>query len=191
MNFVLFAVGAVCAATGILGSCFLLVSFGILMIFRGISDLFSEKKNSIKIPVSVFFAVVSAYLIYYSSLMLFSTLDYAAYRPKIWLVLPISLVFVIIVTITAKHFDDRAELTDENSEKKAFSDKIISSDTELITVFSVVIVGFFGTFLSDFFFEYAASLTVAVCIFSSIANFCGLSKKFNNKQQTITHNNAE
>jgi len=168
-NILIFSLlGILCIAVGIIGSCFLLDVFGVYLLFRAISLLLNKSGKGLRITSSVFFLLISVYLTYYSSLNLFSELDYALIRPQSWLFLPFAVAFVVLVTVMAVDRDKNKE------EPTSLTEHIVGIHTEIMTVFAVAFIGYFGTFVLHFYFEYAACISVIVCLLNATADLCGL-----------------
>ena len=153
---------------GIFGSCFAFVVSGCLMLFKGIQSASSTSKKPIKAMVCIVFAIICVYLIYYSFFMFVSELDYATVRPETWVAIPLAITFIVLIAMMMFAREDlySDEITDI-SEPKILMDSVI----EDMTIFAIIFVGWLGTFLFDFYFDYAASACVAASLVKHIKDY--------------------
>ncbi|MBO4392091.1 MAG: hypothetical protein J5816_02175 [Clostridia bacterium] len=179
------ALGIVQIITGIFGSFFVFIVSGTFMLFKTFSDLLKNAKKPLQIVVSVLFTLINLYYVYYSSLMLISEIDYASFRPETWIIIPISLtliVFIALLLFTADSVSD--------AEKPLGNGllSLIDSSVEDFTVFALVFIGWIGTYVFEFFFEYAAAFCITVCALKNIYDLVFTKQQ---TQTTPTQHSAE
>lgn len=155
--------------TGILGSYFAFVVSGTFMLFKGLDIILNNAKKTIR---SIVYAVVSllcVYFMYYSFAMLISELDYALVRPEIWIAMPISVMLLVLISMILSAEDKLilSDTPDSALDVSAAKTDLLSS-VEDMTIFALIFVGWIGTFVFDFYFEYAAAICTAICILKNI-----------------------
>ena len=153
---------------GIFGSCFAFVVSGCLMLFKGIQSASSTSKKPIKAMVCIVFAIICVYLIYYSFFMFVSELDYATVRPETWVAIPLAITFIVLIAMMMFAREDL--YSDEITDISALS-SLLKLEILDMTIFAIIFVGWLGTFLFDFYFDYAASACVAVCLVKHIKDY--------------------
>lgn len=168
-NFLIYLIlGIGQVAVGILGSYYTLIVCGFFLIFKGLSSIIENSKKSIRSMVSAPFALVCAYTVFYSCYMFISELDYAAVRPQAWIVFPIVLTFVVFLLLFLSARD--LMLSEENTDE-IFAKKTMDSSIENMTIFAILLVGWLGTFVFDFYFDYAAALALISCFVKNIKDY--------------------
>ena len=152
---------------GFLGSYFVFVVSGAFMLFRCVSVLSEHPNKGLKVVIGIFFMLINLYFIYYSSLTFISELNYASLRPAAWIAIPIAVTLIVFIAMLI--FEKDAAFSD-GSDSSEVAKKAVESSVEDLTLFAVIFVGWIGTFVFEFYFEYAAALCLAVC---ALNNICG------------------
>ena len=179
------ALGIVQIISGIFGSFFVFIVSGTFMLFKAISDFLKKAKKPLQIVIAVFFTLINLYFLYYSSLMLISQIDYAAFRPETWIIIPISLTLIVCIALLMFAADSAAE-----PEKPLVNGSIspIDSSVEDFTVFALVFIGWIGTYVFEFYFEYTAAFCITVCALKNIYDIVFTKQQ---TQITTTQQSAE
>lgn len=160
--------GIVQIAFGFAGSYYTLIVCGMLLIFKAVSIVVSNSKKVLRSMICAPFILICVYMIYYSFYMFTAELDYASVRPQIWLILPIVLNFIIFLIMFLSAYD--SVHGDENTDI-LLSKNAMDNSIEDMTIFAILFVGWLGTFVFDFYFDYAASLSLIVCLVKKIKDF--------------------
>ena len=154
--------------TGLLGSCFAFVVSGVLMLFKAVSSVTEKVKKPIKTMICVVFVLVCAFLMYYSFFMFVSEIDYASVRPQTWIAVPLAVTLIVLI---AKFLSDRDALVSEEITDIFAAKSDLDRSIEDMTIFAIIFVGWLGTFVFDFYFEYAASSCVVICLVKNIHTY--------------------
>ena len=159
------ALGIVQIITGFFGSFFVFIVSGTFMLFKALSAHLNRAKKPFQIVISEIFALINLYFIYYSSLMFISEIDYAAFRPETWIIIPISITLIVYIALLLFTADSAVEIQDPTDNGVR---ALIDSSVEDFTVFALVFIGWIGTYVFEFFFEYVAAFCITVCALKNI-----------------------
>lgn len=159
------ALGIVQIIAGFFGSFFVFIVSGTFMLFKALSAHLKRAKKPFQIVISAIFALINLYFIYYSSLMFISEIDYAAFRPETWIIIPISITLIVYIALLLFTADSAVEIQDPTDNGVR---ALIDSSVEDFTVFALVFIGWIGTYVFEFFFEYVAAFCITVCALKNI-----------------------
>ncbi|MBQ6052414.1 MAG: hypothetical protein IJL30_03880 [Clostridia bacterium] len=159
------ALGIVQIIAGFFGSFFVFIVSGTFMLFKALSVHLKRAKKPFQIVISAIFALINLYFIYYSSLMFISEIDYAAFRPETWIIIPISITLIVYIALLLFTADSAVEIQDPTDNGVR---SLIDSSVEDFTVFALVFIGWIGTYVFEFFFEYVAAFCITVCALKNI-----------------------
>lgn len=152
-------------SVGVLGSYYAFIVCGIFMIFKGFSNIMKNSKKLIRSIICAPFILMCAYMLFYSFYMFTAELDYASVRPQIWIVIPIVLTFIVYLIMFLSAHD--LMHSDENSDL-LLARSTMDASVEDMTIFAILLIGWLGTFVLDFYFDYAASITLIICLLKNI-----------------------
>jgi hypothetical protein len=151
--------------SGLLGSYFVFVVSGAFMLFKALSEFARSAKTPLRIIICSVFALLDLYCLYYSFIMLISQIDYAAFRPATWIVIPIA---VTLITLIALFVFSKDAASDPDTTDNSAAIIQTESSIEDLTVFVLIFIGWIGTFVFEFFFEYSAAFCIAVCLLKNV-----------------------
>lgn len=164
--YLLLGIGQIIA--GLLGSYFVFIVSGLFFVFIFLSFLLVKSAKSVKIILCLVFTLIDLYFIYYSSFMLISELDYASLRPQTWIIIPIAVTLIVLIALSLFTKDSFSD--DEIIEKTKISEWADRS-VEDFTVFALIIIGWLGTYVFEFYFEYSAAFCITVCSLKNYYDF--------------------
>lgn len=152
---------AVKIAVGFFGSSFVIIADGFYSLSGSALSLRNkdEKKGVLKTVLTVLACLPALYSCYYSSIMLLTQLSYASFRPQFWTVIPLTAVFLFMLFLLLDLRGYDAENPDPDPMQTVKIKETLRFD---IMMTLLAAVGMLGTFVFDFYIEYAASLCISL-----------------------------
>jgi hypothetical protein len=172
--------------TGILGSYFVFIVSGLFFAFRFLSAFLVKSAKPVKTILSIVFTLINLYFIYYSSFMLISELDYASFRPQTWIIIPIAVSLIVLIALFLFTKDS---FSDEDIVEKTKISEWADRSVEDFTIFALILIGWLGTYVFEFYFEYSAAFCITVCSLKNYYDFLFPKQNTNNTTHLSDENN--
>lgn len=167
-SFVYLLLGLGQIIAGFLGSYFVFIVSGLLFIFKFLSSVLEKSAKPLKIFICLALTIIDLYFIYYSSFMLISELDYASLRPHTWIIIPIAVTLIALISL---YLFTKDSFSDDNIVEKSEIIALTDRSVEDFTVFSLIFIGWLGTYIFEFYFEYSAAFCITVCSLKNYYDF--------------------